>query len=107
MKTFLSSTHPNLHYRKILTSTYKILVIVLLTTAFAQVCTGQSWIYVGTPGFSVNGDDYNSLAIDATSGTPYISYSDGGFSGEATVSKYNGTSWVLVGTGGFSAGQAL
>jgi len=66
---------------------------------------GTSWETVGTVGFSAGQASYPSLALDV-SGTPYVAYSDGAYSGKATVMKYNGTSWVTVGTSGFSAGSA-
>jgi len=66
------------------------------------------WNVVGTAGFSAGDASYTSLAIDPTTGTPYLGYQDGGNALKATVQKFvAGTGWTVVGTAGFSAGTAL
>ena len=63
------------------------------------------WNVVGTASVSAGDASYTSLAIDPTTGTPYLGYQDGGNALKATVQKFvAGTGWTVVGTAGFSAG---
>jgi len=64
----------------------------------------QTWVNVGSPGFSADTATWTSIAIDG-SGTPYVVYQDSIY-GHAKVMKYNGTSWVNVGSPRFSASEA-
>ena len=75
-----------------------ILYIVITPGTYAQ-----SWLPVGSVGFSAGYVNYTTIAID-TGGTPYVVYADGGNDNRATVMKFNGSSWVPVGSPGFSAG---
>ena len=77
-----------------------LLLILLLLPLFLHA---QSWVNVGSVGFSDSNVAYTSIAID-TGGTPYVSFVDYANSQKATVMKYNGSSWVNVGNPGFSAG---
>lgn len=63
----------------------------------------SGWERVGNAGFSVGMGHYTSLAIDSND-TPYVAFRDDGFSGKATVKRFNGASWEVVGTIGFSTG---
>ncbi len=64
------------------------------------------WQPVGIVGFSSGTATWMSpLRLDS-SGTPYVAFSDGTHSGNATVMKFAGNSWVNVGLAGFSAGAA-
>ncbi len=71
---------------------------------------GESWEFVGEPGFSDAGVTETSLFVD--DGVPYVAFSDwsnvGGKSmdGRVTAMKYDGQSWVRLGNAGFSFGQA-
>ena len=64
------------------------------------------WNVVGTAGFSAGDASYTSLAIDPTTGTPFLGYQDSANSG-TTVQKFVAGTWTVVGTPGFSAGTAL
>ena len=64
-----------------------------------------SWVYVGSPDFTLPQAVATCIAIDRK-GTPYVFYSDGTGGGfKAAVMKYNDTAWVNVGPVGFSSGQ--
>ncbi len=70
---------------------------------------GFAWTDLGTPGFSAGSASSVSLAISPPCAVclfpvPYVSYSDGGNGGKATVMKYQSSSWQNVGDPGFSAG---
>ena len=65
------------------------------------------WNVVGTAGFSAGDASYTSLAIDPTTGTPFLGYQDSANSNKATVQKFVAGTWTVVGTAGFSAGTAL
>ncbi len=66
---------------------------------------GSAWVTVGSPRFSDSAAHGMSIAID-TGGTPYVVYADfsadDGFTGAASVRKFNGSSWVFVGSPGFA-----
>ena len=66
---------------------------------------GSAWVTVGSPRFSDSTAIGMSIAID-TGGTPYVVYADfgadDGFTGAASVRKFNGSSWVFVGSPGFA-----
>ena len=64
------------------------------------------WNVVGTAGFSAGDASYTSLAIDPTTGTPFLGYQDSANSG-TTVQKFVAGTWTVVGTPGFSAGTAF
>ena len=66
--------------------------------------TSGSWQVVGSADFAVG--NLFSLAIDPTTGTPYVAYQDGSNQHpcKATVMKYASGSWQMVGPEGFSAG---
>lgn len=63
----------------------------------------QSWVPVGTTGFSDSSATGVSIAVDKN-GIPYVVFSDAANGGKATVMKFDGTSWTAVGPKGFSAG---
>jgi hypothetical protein len=65
-----------------------------------------NWAIIGGAGFTVTNVAYTSMAIDPTSGTPYIAFSDGAVGARTTVMKYAGGGWTNMGTPGFSANQA-
>jgi len=66
---------------------------------------GNSWINVGTAGFSSYEVIFTSLAFNPI-GQPYVAYSDYGNNNKATVMKFDGINWITVGNSGFSAGIA-
>ena len=72
-----------------------ILYFILSISVFASLYTNaQSWMSVGSPGFSIAQADNATIDIDS-SGTPYVAYLDEGTSlYQATVMKYDGTNWV-------------
>jgi hypothetical protein len=47
---------------------------------------GESWVTVGSAGFSADDADYTSLVF--SDGTPYVAYRDGGNGDKATVMKF-------------------
>jgi hypothetical protein len=63
------------------------------------------WEQVGTGAVSPDAASATSLALDS-SDTPYVTYTDWGNSGKASVMRFNGTNWVQVGPAGFSADVA-
>jgi hypothetical protein len=63
----------------------------------------NTWVNVGSAGFSAGAAYYQSLAIDSN-GTPYVAYQDEANSNKTTVMKFNGSNWVNIGSAGFSAG---
>lgn len=66
---------------------------------------GNSWVYVGIPGFSAGDADGPTIAFD-NNGSPYVAYNDDENSDKASVMKFNGSNWVYVGTPGFTPGCA-
>jgi len=79
------------------------LSLLILFSSFAT--DAQSWVDVGTPGFSpILATGYKWISIDR-SGIPYVVYQDAADSDRATVMRYNGSSWETVGSQGFSAGE--
>ncbi|HRQ43077.1 MAG TPA: hypothetical protein PLB12_01855, partial [Candidatus Goldiibacteriota bacterium] len=69
-----------------------------------------SWQYVGTQGFSTGAASlhHGALAINSSTGSPYIVYSDSSLSNKAVVMTYTGVSWTAVGSSsGISDGQAV
>ncbi len=85
----------------------KHLVVLILSACMlsTKLSYAQSWVSIGSPGFSAAQADYGTIAIDS-SGTPYVAYLDESTPlYQATVMKYNGTNWVPVGRPGFTAGQ--
>ena len=84
---------------------YLVLFIVCSCLFSTRYAHAQSWVSVGSPGFSGTEADNGTLAIDSN-GTPYVAFVDLGTPlFQATVMKYDGTSWVPVGHRGFTAGQ--
>jgi len=73
--------------------------------ATAMKFIGDSWVTVGSAGFSAGETMYNDITFDS-SDTPYVVYRDSGNSNQATVMKFNGSAWVNVGSTGFSADWA-
>lgn len=69
-------------------------LLLLTNSSFAQ-----TWLPVGTPGFSDMSVDYTFAAV-APNGEPYVVYRET----KAAVKKFDGTNWITVGTPGFSAG---
>ncbi len=69
---------------------------------------GTNWVDVGNSDFSAGNTLNESLAFSPIDSMPYVAFSDfgSGFSGKATVMKFNGTNWVYLGSEGFSAGVA-
>ena len=68
--------------------------------------TGSTWSALGTAEFYTKEATNLSLAVDSSSGTPYLAFEDYSNDEEAMVMKYNGSSWVTVGNADFSAGIA-
>jgi hypothetical protein len=70
------------------------------TTVKKYNVSSNSWITVGSEGFSAGQARSHSIAIDS-SGTPYVAYR----SGVGIMMKYDASSnsWVTVGNAGFSA----
>jgi hypothetical protein len=66
---------------------------------------GNTWEFIGSPGFSDGDSDCQSLAF-SPDGTPYVAYMDGGHNRKATVMKFNGSKWEAVGRIGFSDSAA-
>ncbi len=64
--------------------------------------TACTWRPVGLPRFSAATTSYESLAINPSTGQPYVAFSDGSVGGAVTVMKYDGKAWVVVGPAGFS-----
>ncbi len=60
----------------------------------------NTWVAVGSPGFSAGSTDYCSLFV--YNNIPYVAYADSGSNSKVTVMKYNGSSWEAVGPAGFS-----
>ncbi len=90
-----------MHKKSLILAVTIIGLFLFSPTAFAA--TG--WNVVGTTNFSAGMVTYTVLHIDAN-GTPYISFSDTGNGGKASMMTYNGSSWVNLGGGDFSAGNA-
>jgi hypothetical protein len=67
---------------------------------------GNSWVYVGTPGFSAGNVGYLNSTIDKFNNL-YVAYSDSANQNKATVMKYDGVSWALVGSGGISPANII
>ncbi|WP_309641441.1 T9SS type A sorting domain-containing protein [Flavobacterium sp.] len=66
---------------------------------------GTSWEYVGSPGFSPAGIDYDAEIEIDSNGIPYVAYLtyvavDSSF--RISVAKFNGSAWELVGLANFS-----
>ena len=96
-------TSKNLFMKKALTCFLFCIIFFTAPHSYAQ-----TWVTVGSPGFSARGAIYTSIAIDADC-TPYIVYSDSANGYKATVMKYTGPAgagWVTVGSAGFSVGAA-
>jgi len=66
--------------------------------------SSDSWVTLGSAGFSAGPVQYASMAVDS-SNTPYVVYQDGGNSNKATVMKFNGSEWEDVGSPDFSSGS--
>ncbi len=64
---------------------------------------GNSWVVVGSAGFTADEAHIPSIAIDSQ-GTPYVAFGDYAESEKLTVMKYNGSSWVIVDQAGFTDG---
>ena len=62
---------------------------------------GNTWVYVGIPGFSAGNIIYPSLVFDSNNDL-HVAYTDGGNEGKATVMKFDGNNWIPVGNTGFS-----
>jgi hypothetical protein len=72
--------------------------------ATVKTFNGTSWIAVGsTAEVSAGSANYTSLAIDPTNNMPWVVFTDGTNSNNATTVMYNGTAWVTVGVAGFTA----
>ena len=67
--------------------------------------TGQDWIYVGDPGFSLGLVRFTSLAFSPT-GDPFVAFYDALNQAKTTVMKYADNEWQYVGGPGISAGMA-
>jgi LPXTG-site transpeptidase (sortase) family protein len=81
-----------------------ILISALITTTGVAAAT-DSWQNIGPAGFSAGTAGDPSMALDGS--TPYVAYSDGGYSFRATVMRYNGTSWETVGPAGFTTANSI
>jgi hypothetical protein len=73
---------------------------------WAGSASTAKWSIVGNPGFSASNVNYTSMAVDPTSGAPYVAFEDGAFGAKTTVMKYANGAWTYVGTPGFSATSA-
>jgi hypothetical protein len=78
----------------------------LADTSFSFTTIANTWVNVGSPGFSAGTASNQSLAIDSN-GIPYVAYEDRENADKTTVMKFNGSNWINVGSPGFSAGNAL
>lgn len=69
----------------------------------------NTWIPVGSPGFSAGEADYTDIAFDQLNNQPYVVYQDFGNSLNATVMKFdaNSSTWIPVGSPGFSQSIAF
>src|ERR1035437_1141691 len=69
---------------------------------------GSTWVTIGTAAVSVGSGNYPSLVF-SPSGTPYVSFEDGGSGSKVTVMKLSpaGTSVDVPSGGSYSAGQTL
>jgi len=65
---------------------------------------GNSWVVVGSAGFSAGSASEPSIAFDSND-VLHIAYVDGDDFGKAIVMKFNGSSWVNVGSSGFSVSR--
>ncbi|MDQ3046549.1 MAG: T9SS type A sorting domain-containing protein, partial [Bacteroidota bacterium] len=55
---------------------------------------GNTWVYVGTPGFNTGYTEFAKIAFD-TAGVPYVAYRQG--SVDIYVMKFDGVAWQNVG----------
>ena len=62
--------------------------------------SNYAWKTVGYAGFSTGIAYWTSIAC-SPDGEPYVAYRNIGYSGKATVMKFNGTNWVNVGNQDF------
>jgi hypothetical protein len=84
-----------------------VLVAPFIVATTCNIASAQNgWIPVGNPYFSSGGAAYTAMAIDGSSGTPYVVYQDSSLGKKITVKKFDGTNWVIVGAPGFSDGEA-
>jgi hypothetical protein len=73
-------------------------------TVMSFEASSNSWIPVGSIGFSDGAATYVSLCI---SGSPYVAYRDAGNNNKATVMRWLNNSWIPVGSTGFSSGEVM
>ncbi|HET6451328.1 MAG TPA: hypothetical protein VFI08_08450, partial [Spirochaetia bacterium] len=64
--------------------------------------TVGSWTTVGGGTFTTTNVAYTSVAINKTTGTPYVAFEDGAAGAAVTVKRYSGGTWGYVGSAGFS-----
>lgn len=85
----------------------KIFLTTLLIIVFKCAINGQcTWTPVGiSTGFSGGQANFTAIALDTSTGIPYVIYRDDVNGSKATVQKFNGTAWQVVGIAGFSVGQ--
>ncbi len=62
-----------------------------------------SWQILGAQGFGGSSVGFTAIAVDRTTGIPFVTFEDGAVGARATVIKYVSGSWTYVGSPGFSA----
>lgn len=82
----------------------KTILSILTVLAIGTVGHTQTWLTVGTEGFTSGDTQYGCM--DVYNGTPYIAYKDVANGSKCTVMRYNGTDWVFVGQQAFTPGIA-
>jgi hypothetical protein len=79
---------------------------IATTSIWGSGAPAATWRTLGTAGFSTSNVAYTSMAIEPSTGTPFIAFEDGAVGARTTVMKYMNGAWTLVGTQGFSPDTA-
>jgi hypothetical protein len=88
-----------------ITKQLKLYLFLILAFCLSSIhLSAQQWQTLGTGSFSTGVADYVDMAIHATTGEVYVTYSDGNNVDKIHVKRFDGTNWVTVGSAGFSAG---
>ncbi|MFK0731747.1 MAG: hypothetical protein ACIWVG_11405, partial [Gloeotrichia echinulata HAB0833] len=77
--------------------------LALSSKISVQRYNGESWSFVGNPGFSPGTAAEPSLEI--LNNFPVVVFIDGANNTKASVMRFDGTTWVYMGTPGFSTGS--